>query len=186
MPIAQFQPQVRFVLPPDQGGGTLSVDAAATASELTAILTDTWTSGIYEAQLAERPSGQLDSRRFAVNIDPTEGALERLDGRQLADRLEGITYHYQQARDLVYDADRLAGPNLGKYFMLLLIVLLLGEQLLAYATSYHPAAGRLAPGTATKGKKTRIRATMDDYDQAGRAAGSSEARTPEPAGGGRR
>jgi len=140
MPIAEFQPQVRFVLPPDQGGGTLSVDADAGSSELTAVLADTWTSGVYEAQLTERTTGKLDSRRFAVNVDPTEGRLERLDGQQLADRLQGISYHYQQAKDLVYDADRLAGPNLGKYFMLLLIGILLSEQVLAYSTSYHPAA----------------------------------------------
>jgi hypothetical protein len=139
MPLAEFQPQVRFVLPPDQGGGTLSVDADAGSSELTAVLADTWTSGVYEAQLTERNTGKLDARRFAVNVDPAEGRLERLDGPQLADRLQGITYRYQQAKDLVYDADRLAGPNLGKYFMLLLVVILLSEQVLSYSTSYHPA-----------------------------------------------
>ncbi len=144
MPIAEFQPQVRFVFPPDQGGGTLAVDAAATSTELTAVLDDTWTSGVYEAQLAERSSGQVDSRRFAFNVDPAEGALARLDGPQLAERLGGIKYHYQQAADLVYDADRLAGPNLGKYFLMLLVAMLLAEQVLAYSASYHPAPLRTA------------------------------------------
>ncbi len=145
MPIAQFQPQVRFVFPPDQGGGTLAVDATATSGELTAVLGDTWTSGIYEAQLAERSTGQVDSRHFAVNVDPSEGALERLDGPQLAERLTGIKYHYQQAADLVYDADRLAGPNLGKYFLMLLVAMLLAEQVLAYSASYHTSPSKPAP-----------------------------------------
>lgn len=142
MPIAVYQPQVRFVFPQEQGGGTLSVDAAASSSELTAVLGDTSTSGIYEAQLAERNTGQIDARHFAVNVDGAEGALARLDGPQLADRLSGIKYHYQQSQDLVYDAEQRSGSNLGRYFLLLLVLLLLGEQVLAYSTSYHPARPR--------------------------------------------
>ncbi len=149
MPLAEFQPQVRFVFPPEQGGGTLAVDALPSSSELTAVLDDTPTSGVYEAQWSQRSTGQIDAERYAVNVDPTEGALARLDGPQLAERLTGLKYRYQQAADLVYDSDRLAGPNLGKYFLLLLVALLLAEQVLAYSASYHPAARRAAANDAT-------------------------------------
>ena len=74
MPIAAFQPQVRFVLPPDQGGGTLSVDAAASSSELDRRA---------ERHLDQRrlrgrnwPSAaraRSITRHFAVNVDPREG-----------------------------------------------------------------------------------------------------------------
>ncbi len=45
------------MFPPEQHGGTLTVDATAGAHELKAVLDDTWASGVYEAQLAERNDG---------------------------------------------------------------------------------------------------------------------------------
>ena len=138
MPLAQYQPQVRFVLPAEQGGGTLTIDADASATDLTAVLADTQTAGVYEAQWTLRSGGEIVSRQFALNVDPREGNLDRLDSAGLAERLPGIKYLYQQAQDVAYDGERLAGPNLGRFFMWLLIVVLLAEQVLAYSASYHP------------------------------------------------
>ena len=138
MPLAEYQPQVRFILPAVQGGETLTVDAEASATDLTAVLSDTSTAGIYEAQWTQRSGGEVVAHQFAVNVDPREGNLDRLDSAGLADRLQGIKYLYQQAQDVAYDGERLAGPNLGRFFMWLLIVVLLLEQVLAYSASYHP------------------------------------------------
>ncbi|HEY1784621.1 MAG TPA: hypothetical protein VGG30_03700, partial [Pirellulales bacterium] len=139
MPLSEYQPQVRFVLPHGHGGGTLSVDADASATSLTAVLHDTAVTGIYEAQWTQRSSGDVVARQFALNVDPREGDLDRLGSVGLADRLRGIKYLYQQAEDVVSDGERLAGPNMGRFFMWLLIAVLLCEQVLAYSASYHPA-----------------------------------------------
>ncbi|HTU27248.1 MAG TPA: BatA domain-containing protein [Pirellulales bacterium] len=138
MPLAQYQPQVRFVLPADQGGGTLTVDAEAAGTDQTATLTDTHAAGIYEAQWTLRAGGEIVPRQFALNVDPREGNLQRLDSAGLAQRLPGIKYLYSQAQDVAYDGERLSGPNLGRFFMWLLIGVLLAEQILAYSASYHP------------------------------------------------
>ncbi|HEX4144994.1 MAG TPA: BatA domain-containing protein [Pirellulales bacterium] len=138
MPLAQYQPQVRFLLPAEQGGGTLTVDAEASAADLTAVLSDTHAAGVYEAQWTQRSGGEVVPRQFALNVDPREGDLDRLDSAALANRLQGIKYLYQQAQDVAYDGERLAGPNLGRFFMWLLIIVLLAEQVLAYSASYHP------------------------------------------------
>lgn len=156
---AQYQPVVRFVMPQEKQGGALSIDASAagqsdpskqgadeekdakrtpaTTGELTATLTDTDASGIYEAQLTAT-SGTPESRRFAYNVEPEEGDLRVLDGQQLATRLAGIRYQYQLAKDLNYDPQQLAGFNLGESMLYVLVAILLGEQVLSYFMSYHP------------------------------------------------
>jgi hypothetical protein len=139
MPLAQYQPQVRFILPAVQGGETFTIDAEASAADLTAVLADTQAAGVYEAQWTLRSGGEIVPRQFALNVDPREGNLDRLDSAGLASRLQGIKYLYQQAQDVAYDGERLAGPNLGRFFMWLLIIVLLVEQILAYSASYHPA-----------------------------------------------
>jgi hypothetical protein len=68
-----------------------------------------------------------------------------LDGPQLAARLPGLKYEYHLARDLTYDPQQVAGFNLGESLVYLLIALLIGEQLLAYAASYHPAKRQRGP-----------------------------------------
>jgi Aerotolerance regulator N-terminal len=144
-PRAQYDPSVRFVLPRQQGGGTLSVDAVAEGNELNAVLNDTGVAGVYEAQWAQHNAGELVTTQFALNVDPREGDLHRLDATQLAERLRGIKYLYQQAQDVIYDGERLAGPNLGRFFMWLLVIVLLVEQVLAYSASYHPIRRGAAP-----------------------------------------
>ncbi len=138
MPAAQYQPQVRFVLPRDHDEGSLSLDAVADGDRLTAVLTDTSVAGFYEAQWAQRNAGEIVSQHFALNVDPREGNLNRLDATGLADRLAGIKYLYQRAGDVSYDDEEMSGPNLGRFFMWILIAVLLAEQVLAYSASYHP------------------------------------------------
>ena len=67
MPLAQYEPQVRFVLPRQHGGGTLSVDAAAAGDRLTAMLSDTGVAGLYEAQWAQR--ARRRDRHPAVRLE---------------------------------------------------------------------------------------------------------------------
>ena len=139
MPLAQYQPQVRFVLPAEQGGGTLSVDAEAIGHRFDRRRSATPRRPASTKRNGPSAAAARSSRaQFALNVDPREGNLDRLDSAELADRLHGIKYLYQQAQDVVYDSERLAGPNLGRFFMWLLIIVLLVEQVLAYSASYHP------------------------------------------------
>ena len=139
MPLAEYQPQVRFVLPREQGGGTLSVDAEASATELTAVLGDTAAAGVYEAQWAQRGSGEIVLAQVRPERRPARGKPRPARLRRTGRSVAGIDYLYQQAQDVVYDGERLSGPNLGRFFMWLLIAVLLSEQVLAYSASYHPA-----------------------------------------------
>ena len=137
--VAKFVPQVRFILPREGGGGTLSVDAAAAAAGHSAVLSETDVSGIYQAQLTGTDASQ-HVERFAFNVTPEEGDLHKIDAGQLAARLDGIRYEFHQAADIDYNPQQLAGFNLSESLLYCLIALLLGEQVLAYACSYHPSA----------------------------------------------
>ncbi len=137
--VAKFLPQVRFVLPQETGGGTLAVDAATSPAGHRAILPDTDASGIYQAQLTGTDGAQ-HVERFAFNVTPEEGNLKKLDGEKLAAELPGLRYEFHNAGDINYNPQQLAGFNLSESLLFALIAVLLGEQLLAYACSYHPSA----------------------------------------------
>jgi hypothetical protein len=135
--VARYSPQVRFILPRELGGASLSVDATAVKGGHAATLAETDSSGVYQAQLTQTDGAQR-VERFAVNVVPEEGDLKKLDRPQLAGRLEGVRYEYHQAGDINYNPQQLAGLNLSESLLYVLIAVLLGEQILAYACSYHP------------------------------------------------
>jgi len=153
-PQSQYKSEVQFVMP-QRKSGMLSYEASPVAADpkalptgsapaggsapatLVAKLPDTDSSGVYEAHLVAL-DGTETVRRYAFNVDPGEGDLAVLDGPQLAARLPGVKYEYHRAQDLTYDPQQVAGFNLGESLVYLLIALLIGEQLLAYAASYHP------------------------------------------------
>ena len=135
--VTKYLPHVRFTLPPESGGGTLAVDAATSSGGHSAVLSDTDVSGIYQAQLTLTDGSQA-VERFAYNVVPEEGDLARLDGTKLAGQLEGIRYEFHQAGDINYNPQQLAGFNLSESLLYALVAILLGEQVLAYACSYHP------------------------------------------------
>ena len=102
-------------------------------------------SGIYEASL-KRKDGTQEVRRYAFNVEAEEGDLTALAGPDLAERLEGVDYEYHQATMFRYAADELAGYNLSQPLLYLLVLLLVGEQLLAWSAGYHPSPRKLATG----------------------------------------
>jgi hypothetical protein len=140
----RYQPRMQFTLPSSGAasrgdGGVLTIDAEQARQSLLAALNETNSSGFYEAQLA-RTDGTLETRRFALNVDPSEGNLNHVDGSQLASRLSGLRYEFHDANDFSLDTRQLAGFNLGESMLYLLVAILLLEQVLAYFTSYHPKA----------------------------------------------
>jgi len=141
---SRYQPQVRFVTPTESTTPTGTIDAVPAAGGLlTATLTDTDTSGIYEARLV-RTDGKPELRRWAINVDASEGDLKAVSSEHLASRLHGVVYDFEQASAFRYSAGDLAGYNLSEALLYFLGLLLIAEQILAWSASYHPPARQAA------------------------------------------
>lgn len=138
---ARYQPQVRFIPPGESQVAGLAADATPVRGSLEATFADTDASGVYRLALSTLDS-KPETRLFAYNVPPEEGDLKMLGGEQLADRLRGVRFEYQRAEDFQFDPAADSGFNLGQAILYFLIVLLIGEQLLAYSISYHPPAAR--------------------------------------------
>jgi hypothetical protein len=87
-----------------------------------------------------RPLRQLT----AVNVDPSEGDLRFLDEEQLREALRGVDWQFARASQFSEVGDELAGYNLTTALIAALAVLLVGEQVAAFAASYHAAERSVA------------------------------------------
>ena len=132
---------MRFQPPAADNAIPVTVDATSSPRGLSATLSDTGTSGIYEAELSTTDDKQED-RFFAVNVQADEGDLAVCSRALLTTRLPDVPFEYRSADDVQVDAQQLAGSNLSDWILYLLVGVLVGEQLLAYAVSYHPKAGK--------------------------------------------
>lgn len=103
-------------------------------------LRETGRSGVYDA-IVKPLEGAPEIRRFAINIDTVESDLTTADSRDVTTALSPARVQWRYA-DESSGSEWLRGdlpPNLA--LMALLILLLIGEQALAYSASYHPARG---------------------------------------------
>ncbi len=138
---SQYEARVGFSTP-DKDAVPMAADAVpAPDGSLTASLPATGLSGVYEAVL-KRKDGGAEVRRFAFNVEAEEGDLKTLTGSELAARLKGVPYEYEQAAMFEYAAGELAGYRLSEPLLYLLILVLVGEQVLARSASYHPRTRR--------------------------------------------
>jgi hypothetical protein len=104
---------------------------------------ETARAGVYEAWPLTS-EGTPEVRRFAVNVAPEEGRLDRLGTRELLAELEPLTPQvrdWQEQDAGALDFLGLGGFRWSRYLFYVLVGLLLGEQMMAYATSYHPPRG---------------------------------------------
>ncbi len=139
---------VDFLVPPD----------AAVVRQVAAPATD----GSFETMLAtrvpgphaarwRRADGTQRERVVAVNVDPSEGRLERTGRERLARQLAGVPCRYDRADDLDAAGGTLAGLPLAQPLLYGLLAVLVLEQLAAFAASYHPkAASAGQSGTRTR------------------------------------
>jgi hypothetical protein len=95
--------------------------------------------GIYEIWGA-RKTGELDVARFALNVDPDEGDLAHVSPSKLATNMQA-KFAAQNAGDMQYELAGQTASSISEYLLYALVVLLIGEQLIAYSASYHPAPG---------------------------------------------
>jgi hypothetical protein len=100
--------------------------------------------GIYEVW-PETVAGPLEVRRFAFNVDPAESDLSQVSSRSLLADLAPVRIRMRMADDLAFDLTEDGGLHRGTWLIGLLILLLIGEQILAYFASYHstPATGAM-------------------------------------------
>lgn len=141
LPAAEYGDTAEFVPPQNSAEGPLTVKATKTDQQLKFNFTDTNRSGFYNIAL-QSATGHKSNRRYAYNVSPGEGDLHTLDGPQLASRFEGLKYEFHRAEDLSYSPESLAGVDLGDKLFYALVALLLAEQAMAYATSFHPPRRR--------------------------------------------
>lgn len=96
--------------------------------------------GIYEAW-PMTTNGDIDLRRWALNVDPLEGDLTTIQSADLLSKLDPVKVTFHQADQYQQEEAVASGYNLSQMVMIALVCLLLGEQFLAYSASYHPHAG---------------------------------------------
>lgn len=147
-PISRKPLEMKAALEPsreDEDVQVLSVTLGSDLDEATGRLTGR--QGVYEVW-GVRKSGERDVRRYALNVDPEEGNLARTPMADLAGKMQA-NFRYHGAGDIEYELAGQSASSWSEYILYALIVLLLGEQLLAYSASYHPGASRgMGPGPA--------------------------------------
>ena len=98
-------------------------------------------SGVYETWAVTR-DGQVDVTRYALNVDPHEGDLHLVGSAALADKLGTVKVQMRDWEEFEVDTAEQAGFNWSSLLLGGLVLLLIGEQAMARATSYH-VGGRL-------------------------------------------
>jgi hypothetical protein len=141
---AKYKSQVQFITPRNATSPLATTDATPNPEgKLSLALNDTRVSGIYEARLT-RSDNSTEIRRYAYNVNPAEGNLAALDQNQLADKMKGVKYEYELASSFQTTTNELAGYALSELVLYFLVLLLIAEQTLAWAVSYHPKTSRAA------------------------------------------
>ncbi len=101
---------------------------------------ETARSGIYECWRFTH-GHEIDVRRYALNVNTTEGDLRIAHIQELFDKLHPIKFQFHRADELSFEKTNKAGFNWSEYLLYALIALLLLEQVFAYSSSYHPKTG---------------------------------------------
>ncbi len=148
----KFRPELAFVVPSDDGlplvvkqtadppdaESPLLIASLSTTDATSAA--STRRSGIYEAW-PETIEGAVELHRYAVNVNPAESDLTIAETQTLLTRLEPVNIEFRTADQYAFEFTDQAGVNRSLLLMVLLIVLLLAEQILAYIASYHTSQG---------------------------------------------
>ena len=93
-------------------------------------------SGIYEIW-GQQISGEVDVRRTAINVDTSESDLAQADHKELVNRLSGTKAKLVDWDKFNPEPKIKPASTLNRLLFCLLIAMLIGEPLLAFATSYH-------------------------------------------------
>jgi len=155
LPAADYRSDVAFVAPGEQPGLRTKIDRQFSAQESPATTAtaslgqtvvegkprgETDRAGIYEAWPITT-KGDIDVRRWAFNVDPAEGDLAAVTAADLTNSLDPVKVNYHLADQYQQEDVASTGYNLSTLILFGLILLLIGEQVLAYSASYHVQPG---------------------------------------------
>lgn len=136
LPESDYEPEVQIRMPRSKGSKTETITPRVVDGNYLVDAGRGEVSGVWEFELRPR-DGDLEQRLVAVNVAPAEGDLHHLDREGLAEQLPGLDYTFSLASQMTSQATSFAGYPLGDTFLYLLVAMLVGEQWLAYRTSYH-------------------------------------------------
>jgi len=129
------EPDVEFLVPPD-GDIVRQTASPDGPGGYRARLPAAEVAGVYEARW-KRLDGTAGGRRIAVNVAPEEGRLERAGRERLAEALPGIPFRYDRADAVAATEAGAAAPALAGPLLVAVVILLVAEQMAAYAGGYH-------------------------------------------------
>jgi hypothetical protein len=136
------RPELSVQMPHAASGASTTVQAVASPTTLRWEFADTRSAGFYRVQKV-RQDDSVSVRSVPFNVDPLEGDLARSEESDLRERLDGVPFHFRQAERFLPAESETAATSGSTLFLYLLALLLLGEQALAYAASYHAPAGEV-------------------------------------------
>ncbi|HEX5105155.1 MAG TPA: BatA domain-containing protein [Pirellulaceae bacterium] len=155
---AKYRPDMTFIVPGEKTGSRQKIDrraeppsgSQADAATLVAALGrtpvagksrgETDRAGVYEAWPVTT-RGEIDLKRWALNVEPDEGDLTPITSTDLIAKLEPVKVNYHLADQYQQEDVASTGYNLSTLLLMGLIALLIGEQVLAYSASYHVTPG---------------------------------------------
>jgi hypothetical protein len=86
--------------------------------------------------------GDLEERQFAINIPTGEGDLAIAHREDFSRQLAGVDFQLHDAADMTLDSQKLAGFQMSDALLGAIVLILLGEQMLAYMASFHAPQAR--------------------------------------------
>lgn len=152
---AKYRNDLEFIVPGEKAGARQKIETRAAppeagAATLVASLGrtsidgrprgETDRAGIYEAWPITT-KGEIDLKRWALNVEPDEGDLTQMQPADLVQKLDPVKINYHLADQYQQDEVASTGYNLSSLILFGLILLLIGEQVLAYSASYHVVPG---------------------------------------------
>jgi len=172
----RYRSDVRMFLPSDDPAAPLVIDRTAEALETDArqlVATiepqETERSGIYEIWL-RRIDGSTHAHRFAVNVEPREGNLAQTATSDIIAHLDPVPVDIGYADQYEAAVIEQSGFNQSMLLMALLVFLLVGEQWLAYANSFHAHRGTQLHHLGRPGHRASIQRLREENEAEARAA----------------
>jgi len=133
----EYLPEVRIQSP--RSGEDASMTVYPKAEQGRYLLSAEGSSGVWLFDL-QRRDGKAERRLIAFNVPTGEGDLHWLDRAGLDQQFPEIDYEFSLASQFTTQGNQLAGFKLSETLMYILLLVLIGEQWLAYRASYHTKA----------------------------------------------